>query len=212
MTVGISIFKAPETDEEAGSILASHMPQGKAWDKKNDPESNMNGLVKGFSADSMLVQQKIYEMAQEFDINITTDLLPDWETSVGIPDDCIYTIEDIEIRRERIIQRLRNIPIVTLSDLQEYINFLFPDDTIIIKTGAALASFEYEFEVGLLGDIDEKFVIIAEVQTETPVFGSEFEYEFEFEFTGGPNTSTLMCILRNVVPANVVIIINYIEV
>jgi hypothetical protein len=170
MTVDISIFKAPETDEEAGRILASHMPQGRAWDKKNDPESNMSGLVRGLAADFMQVQQKIYEMAQEFNVNLTTDLLPDWETSVGIPDDCVFTFNTLAERRQRVIERLRNVPVVTLEELQTYIQAFFESHTVTLSTGTS----------------DNKFVIIATIET-------------------GGNLTILNCLLRDVLPANVLL-------
>lgn len=186
MTVDTNIFNPPQTDEEAGRILAGHMPQGRAWDKKNDPESNLNGLVNGLAADFMQVQQKIYEMAQEFNISLTTDLLPDWETSVGIPDDCVFTFNTLAERRQRVTERLRNVPVVTLTELNIYIQAFFASHTVIIINAATSGSFEFTFEMSFSEGINSRFVIIATITT-------------------GGDTDLLTCLLRNVVPANVLI-------
>jgi len=212
MTTTIDIFRPPATEEDAGRILADHMPQGRAWDKKHFQGSNLNGLVRGLSSNFQSVQEKIFELVQEFDINNTVGFLDEWEKSVGIPDECIFQFTTISERQQRVIQRLRKTPIVTLAELQDYIDSFFPDDTITLSNGTALTSFEYDFEVDFLGDINDKFIIKADVETESNVFGSEFEYGFEFEFSGGPNTFLLECLLRNVIPANVAILINFVEV
>lgn len=188
MTVDINIFKPPETDEESGRNLASHMPQGRAWDKKNIADTNLNGLVRGLSANAMSVQQKIYEMAQEFDINQTSDLLEDWEESVGIPDDCVFVYSDIEDRRNRVIQRLRNVPVVTMAEIQAYIDAFFVGYTVTLQNASAATEFEYEFEFDFVGDMNNRFVIIADI-------------------SDGGDIGRLRCLLRDVLPANVVIYI-----
>lgn len=195
MTVDISIFKAPETDEEAGKILAGHMPQGRAWDKKNDPESSMNGLVKGLAADFMQVQQKIYEMAEEFNINLTTDLLPDWETSVGIPDDCVFTFNTLAERRQRVIERLRNVPVVTKQEMTDYLQAFFDNNTITISNIEASETFEFTFELSFTNGINDKFVLNINItQDVVPTYYSETSTwvnasYFQNDFTGNPSGS-----------------------
>lgn len=206
MVASLKIFEPPKTQTEAGQILADHMPQGRAFGKKCEDGSVMSGLIKGLASDFMIVQEQIFELASQFDIKFSIDLLPDWEESVGIPDDCIFQFTTLEQRRDRVIQRLRKVPIVTLDELQNFVNSFFPDDNIILKTGTEIFTFEYQFEFQFLGDVNEKFIIVAEI----PVSGSGFEYTFEYQFGGGPNTNLLRCLLRNVLPANVILLIQFI--
>lgn len=206
MTATLDIFKPPKNLDEAGIILAGHLPQGRAFGKKCESGSVMHGLIKGMASDFMIVQEEIFELASQFDIDLTVDLLPDWETSVGIPDDCIFQFTTLAKRRDRVIQRLRKIPLVTLAELQAFVDSFFPDDNITLKPGSEIFTFEYDFESDFLGNENEKFIIIAEI----PVTGDGFEYTFEFEFSGGPDTSLLKCLLRKILPANVLLITEFI--
>jgi len=206
MVASLKIFEPPKTQKEAGQILADHMPQGRAFGKKCEDGSVMSGLIKGLASDFMAVQEMIFELASEFDIKLTTELLPDWEESVGIPDDCIFQFTTLEQRRDRVIQRLRKVPIVTIEELQAFVDSFFPNENIILHPGSELFTFEYDLEFTFLGDINEKFIIVAEV----PVTGDGFEYTFEFEFSGGPDTYLLECLLRKVLPGNVMLITQFV--
>ena len=206
MVANLNIFKPPKDLDAAAVLLADHMPQGRAFGKKCEDGSVMSGLIKGIASDFMIVQEEIFELASQFDINLSVDLLPDWETSVGIPDDCIFQFTTLEKRRDRVVQRLRKVPLVTLDELQSFVDSFFPDDNIILKPGSEVFTFEYDFEFTFLGDVNEKFIIIAEI----PVTGDGFEYTLEFEFSGGPDTSMLECLLRKVLPANVLLITGFV--
>lgn len=206
MVANLNIFKPPPDLDAAGNLLAEHMPEGRAFGKKCEDGSVMSELIKGIASDFMIVQEEIFELASQFDINLSVDLLPDWETSVGIPDDCIFQFTTLEKRRDRVIQRLRKIPLVTLDELQLFVDSFFPSDNIILKPGSEAFTFEYDLEFTFLGDVNEKFIIIAEI----PITGDGFEYTFEFEFSGGPDTSLLACLLRKVLPANVLLITEFV--
>lgn len=207
----IDIFKPPQTLYESAQILSDHMPVGRAWDNKNNPDKNIYKLVKGLSSVTLSVLDQIYLLSNQFDINQSDDLIDDWEASVEIPDDCIFQFTDLEQRQNRVMQRLRKEPLRTLAELQEYINTFFPDQIINLSAGTGTSTFEYEFEYEFLGGINDKFIIVSDVVIEGSISESGFEYEFEYEFTGGTDTTLLECLLRKVIPANVAILINFVE-
>lgn len=197
-----NIFKAPN---DTSQQMADCLPSGRAWGLRNDPASNTRKLINCLSVVHNRAQQQIETLSDEFNIDETFDLLEDWEKSVGLPDQCIGLSQTIQDRRQDVIKRLKKMPIVTIADLQAYINALFPGLGVTLYPGYDYYSFEYEFEVPLLGGVSDKFIIVAEVQLSENIF----EYEFEMEFEGGVDTTRLECLLNKILPACVYLIIEY---
>jgi len=109
-----------QTVDEALSFLAEHLPTGRAFDKKYDNESNLNKFLKGAIVPGIREIQKLYRyFASEFNVYTTRDRMPEWERSVGIPDNCIPLGATLEERRAEVIARLSKVPLVTLDDLQK---------------------------------------------------------------------------------------------
>lgn len=201
MSVDKAIFKTP-TQEGTTNQLADHLPKGKAWEAKSVFDSNLRSLVSAAAKPFNTTQKNIEVLCNEFNINETDLLLTEWEESVGLPDDCLEgTITDLDERRTAVIQRLRRTPIVTLAELQTYVDGIFPDAGIILFTGVDYYLFELNFEANFLGDIDEKFIIVAEIPSQVP----KFEYDWEIDFTGATDQTKIRCVIERVIPANVLL-------
>ena len=108
----------PLTNDEQARLFGVCMPQGLAWDAKGDLDSNLYKLMKSLSTAINLLEAKTYEMVTQWDVRITTDLIAEWETAVGIPDECRGLAEDIATRRSDVLTKLRKIPIITIEDYQ----------------------------------------------------------------------------------------------
>ncbi len=202
MSVPRTILDAP-TLETTVKQLSEHMPQGKVWEAKVVPETNLQALMFGVAKPFNITQELIETLADELNINTTDFLIEEWETSVGLPSKCTGPISDLDDRRIAVIERFRKIPIVTLAEMQSFVNDKFPNAGIVLKLGRVVFTFEYDFEFTFLGDFNEKFIIVAEIPSQEPFF----ELEWEIEFTGGVDTTLLRCVLEEVIPANVVLII-----
>lgn len=202
-----NIFTAPDKNTTAQQ-LADSLPQGRAWANKNVSDSNMRKLINSVSVPFNLFEQLVQTMSEQFQIPLTYDLLEEWEKSVGIPDTCLWDADTLPKRRAMVITRLRKKPLVTLADIQEFVNALYPDVRIeILLPGSTNYTFEYDFEVPFSGTINERFVLVVNIYS-----GSElFEYDFEVPFRGGPDLSKFRCVLEKIVPAEVYIMINSLE-
>lgn len=207
--MGNNIFKAPDYDGTAQQ-MADTLPDGRAWGLKNELGSNIRALIQSLSVAHNLTQQQIELLDDEFRISGTFDLLEDWEESVGIPDECIALSSTIAERRQAVIDRLRRTPIVTLADMQSYVDALFPGLGVVLYPGYDYYTFEYTFEVPFLGDVSDKFILVAEVPLSAAT--AYFEFDFEITFEGGVNLERLRCLLEKIIPANVYLIIEEIEV
>lgn len=80
-----NIFTAP-TEDQTSQQMADSLPNGRVWAAKNIEDTNTRKLINSLSIAPNLVQQKIQELEFEFNIDDTTELLPEWEVSVGLPD------------------------------------------------------------------------------------------------------------------------------
>ena len=197
----MSIFTA---SKDTSQQMADSLPTGKIWDAKNVDDSNTRGLINSVSVVHNRIQQTIELLANEFDINNTTDLLEEWEISVGLPSDCATSVGSNEQRRQEIIERLRKTPLVTLapevpennkvSNMQAFVDAIIPDVTIVLYAGEDYTS----YPVGFSDSINKKFLIIAEV-----FIPESFEYTFEYQFLNGVDTVELECRMDKVIPANV---------
>lgn len=198
MSVTEAKFKQP-TIEGTVTQLADHMPSGDAWAAKSVEDSDLHSQVHGTAKPFNIVQGRIEDLAREFDINQTVELIDDWEESVDLPDDCLGPSSDIAERRAAVIERLAKTPIVTLAEQQAYIDRLFPDLDITLIPGFDFFSFEYSLEMFFLGNVDERFIIVALIPPQDPFF----EYDLELDFTGGVDQEDLLCVLNRITPANV---------
>lgn len=200
--MGNNIFKAPrDTSQQA----ADSLPVGRVWASKNIQGSVTRKLINSISVAHNLTQQQIELLDDEFRILQTFDLLEEWEESVGMPDKCLGESETLVQRRQAVIDRLRKKPLVTLDEIQDYVNSLFPDLDIELVPGTDYYTFEYGFELPFLGGVSERFILLVKV----PISGESFEYGFELPFIGGPDTTRLRCLLEKIVPSNVHVIIEF---
>jgi hypothetical protein len=185
-----------KAQDQTAQQLADCIPQGRVWNAKNILAKNVRKLIICLASAFNIVQQLIETMSIEFNIYTTNALLPEWETSVGLPNDCTLQLQDtIDGRREEVIERLKKTPIVTLADLQAYVDKYFTDDGIRL-----FASYDDYPPFGITGFDDQFYLIIGVPAT------NEFEYDFEMEFTGGFFDDKLFCMLNKIIPANVVLV------
>lgn len=203
MTISKEIFKAPDKFGTADQLM-DHIPQGDAWLASSIDGTVFRGLVVATAYPFNLFQVKLEDFICEYDIRSTTKFIDEWEKSVGLPDDCLGPADenDIQTRRNAVIERYRKIPIVTLAELQAYVDSIFGEGKITLFNGTQYFNFERTFQGTFLGDINEKFVIVVEMLAQGPFF----EHDLEGTFTGALDTSKIECVLRRVIPANVLII------
>lgn len=192
-----TLFDAPDV-EGTSRQLARHMPEGRAWGAKGVVGSNTNALIQACAAALNRVQQQISELATQYDIPLTTDLLVDWEKSVGIPDDCLDVALDLAERRQNVIDRLRRAPIVTKAEF-EALGTALLGDTVTVDAGADIEIFNMPFPV-VFGSAPARFKMFVNLPGRTG-----FPYAFPIPF-GAARSELLECVFRKLAPANVVVV------
>lgn len=82
--------------------LSELLPTGKAWEAVR-----CSKLLDAMATEFSRVEEKINIFLKlELDPRLSTELLPDWEVTLGIPDECTPEDRTIEERREQVVQKL----------------------------------------------------------------------------------------------------------
>lgn len=104
--------------DEMTRLFGVVAPQGLAWNNKGNPDSNLYKLLKSLSTAVNKLEEKLYELVVQWDVRVTTELILEWETAVGIPDECRKLAEEISVRRTDVLTKLRKIPIIDVEDYE----------------------------------------------------------------------------------------------
>ncbi len=202
--VPLSILDAPPLRTTLQQ-LSQHLPEGRAWANKLTVGSNTHALLISCAAAFNRVQAQIQELANEYNINSSTSalltgsgLLEEWETSVGLPDECINTLASLTERRENIIFRLRRVPIVTKEEFE--------------TLGTALAGVTVTVTPGTEVDVSPDSQSAFKLYVGFPTSNTGFPYDFAIGPPaglpfGGFQSDVVECIFNKIVPANVVVIL-----
>lgn len=191
-------FTAP-TLEQSTSQLASNLPDGRVWQAKNLPGTKVYALISACGAEFREIQKQIETLAREFDVRLTDQLLPDWEASTGLPEECIGAMASLEDRRNAVILRLRKIPFVTKAEFEQ-LAFELTGLSVTVIPGSEIEMFPLEFPARFaVGNSYFKLHVIF-----NDTIGG-FPYSFALPFLRGPN-QIVECVFRQIVSATVLLI------
>jgi len=194
------LFEDKTSTEQANS-LALFLPEGKAFDSKNESTSVLRKFLDGLSEELKRVYDGLSDLSEDYDINSTTELITNWESAVGIPDDCFLGVGTLEERRVHIILKLAKMSVQTGADFVELAVALgFLDAQVIPLQETALPPYSIPFiPTSVPGS---RFTIV--------VFGTDVVSDvppYDVPFTPAANNkSVLKCVFDTVKPANVNVI------
>lgn len=191
-------FSAP-TIEQAASQLASTIPDGRAWQAKNIPGTNMHALVSACAAEFREIQIQMETLAAEFNVRLTDQLLPDWEASTGLPEECLGTMQSLADRRNAVIIRLRKIPFVTKADYEQ-LAYDLTGLSVTVTPGAEIELFPLDFPIHFASG-NSYFKLY--VTFNDAISGFSYLFPFNFVSTGD---NIIRCVFEQIAPANVLII------
>jgi len=92
---------------EYRDCLASLLPSGPAWPREDG--SALMQLLAGFAAELERLDGRAAQLLAETDPAATTELLPDWERVVGLPDPCVTQAQTVAERRLALEGRLTSV-------------------------------------------------------------------------------------------------------
>lgn len=101
----MGIFKEHSEEEQAHSI-AGYLPNGRMWINKNVPGTNFRKLLIALGKECTRVEAKKNEILIECDISQASQLLPEWEKLLGIPDEAIPIAATLTQRRNNVLFKM----------------------------------------------------------------------------------------------------------
>ena len=193
----VSLFTRHTRDEHA-KVLADYLPGGEVFGAKADQETNLYKLLLGLAEQSRLIEENLVLTFEEFDITETTDLLDQWESALGIPDDCFPGTGDTETRRLHVNAKFLADLVVTDDDFVA-VAAAFGVAITVTNGVDALDDFPFTFPITFEDVRAARFTMIIEF---TVTEALRFPYTFPFAF-GEDVIETLKCFFRKLAPANV---------
>ena len=205
MSVKKTVFDPASTDDQA-LLLAKHLPTGRIWSNAFNPSSTFGKLIRGLGIEFYRFQVLVQKLFNEMDINLTDELLPDWEQSVGLPDSCFRTDLDDPTRRLQVREKFSKFGgVQTAADFVR-VAAVFGFN-VTITPGSEGALFPLLFPLTFGGTPKEAKHTIFVTILDDISSDSTFPLPFPLPFSTDAATF-IRCLFETLVPANVQIIIN----
>lgn len=197
----ISIF-SPEPSADQVMALANHLPVGRIWDRCIDQNSNIYKLLAGLSLEFFRLELLDKIFSDEIDILQTVSLIAEWEKSVGLPDACFSTKNElIEIRRQQVLQKFSNLGGVQSAEDFERVAAIFGYDIDIVP-GSAGSTFPLVLPYTLFSESGGKHTIVIKI-SEEELSGDYFPLTLPYTLGSLQPPFFLKCIFEKLAPANV---------
>jgi len=200
----VRLFDEMSVEDHANS-LAHFLPPGRAWDAKWVDGTNFRQLLIGFAGEFLRLHDTLNLASQESVLSQINLRLTDWESALGIPDDCFDITGTIADRVRNVIVKFA---MMNVSTEQDFIDLAaLYGYTITIKSGLEEITFPLTFPIPMYSSLqDARFTMVVEVNT--PAQGG-FPYTFPITFPA-QNTRLLECIFTKLVPATTAVQFKYI--
>ena len=194
----MKLFKT-KTLEDHQYNLAAYLPRGLAFTSAQDITTNFGKFINGLAGEICRTYKALNDLSEDYDILSTSELLPQWESSLGIPDNCFPATGTNAERRLHVLIKFAKMNVQTIAQMQALAVSLGFTDAIVRPYNESLLPYDVPFTpVASLGMPDSRYYIVitaANAVVATP--------PYDVPFTPTANNSTLLtCVFNIVRPAN----------
>jgi len=184
--------------EEHADALADYMPNGRLFEAKKIGDSNYRQLLRGIGGELFTAEGYLISLNQEYLPDQTVLFIEEWETALGIPDDCFSTAGSIDGRRKNILIKLASLGIQTATDF-EALGEIFGVDVIVHAGRDVGSTFPMVFPFIFFDrSSDSRFTIVVDFIVEA---ANRFPLTFPFTF-GSSEIAILECLFNKLKPSN----------
>lgn len=181
----MNLFKRRRLEDYARS-LARYLPNDRTFASKNVRDSNLRKILRGLAGEMFVINGVLIDYVDESFARTTELFLDRWERDLGIPDSCFTGDGTIDERRRDVIIKL------SLMNVQVEEDFILLAQAlgaqIRIEQGAQSGVFPVQLPHRFFPSAeDARFTMIVVASDDT-------------------NAELVECVLREVRPANVVLI------
>lgn len=201
LATGVPVAYRDYNDVGLG-VFVGHLPRGRHWDAYSVKGTTNYALSAGIGAMVGLWLDLIDYLRRESNPFTTTEWIEEWEKSVGLPDHCtVDRVLTIQQRRDLIVLRLQNEPIVTNEQIEDMIFRLT----------------NYRAKVMARSDPDNRFYdptmrfvldVFVDYDNGDDFDGNQ-DFDGTWQFSGGDYPTIVECVLNRLKPANVIAHVYY---
>lgn len=185
------------TVQRQADSLANYLPSGRVFAAKKIPGTVTRRLLEGLAGELDRGTDLIAEFKREVLPDLTTLFLDEWESAVGIPDDCFSGAGSDAERRRDVQVKLASLGLQTAEDFVMLAALLGLDVTV--EGGSVHGTFPMEFPIIFFpSEKAARFTIVVNFAGEE---GASFPYTFPIPFST-PELILLECLFRELKPAN----------
>lgn len=192
----MSLFNRRDIEQYADS-LADYLPGGLLFASKSVQDSNFRKLLRGMAGELFRSNGLLKTYNDEILPDKTVKFIDEWESALGIPDDCFKMTGTIDERRRDVLTKLASLGIQTKQDFVTLANEFGVD--VVVSSGSVHGIFPMQFPFIFFNTAKQaRFTIIV---TFNVAAASRFPYVFPFIF-GGSQIPILECLFSKLKPAN----------
>lgn len=178
--------------EQQTDSLANYLPPGRAFSAKNVLGSVARLLLEGLAGELVRAAGLVDEFRRETIPDETTLFLSEWESAVGIPDDCFTGQGTVDERRRDVLVKLASVGVQTARDFVA-LAALF-GISAKVRGGSLMP--------GLFGSLEEaRHSILVDLAGNTEVFTFTFPITF-----GSDSIVFIKCLFDVLKPAHTQIV------
>ena len=180
------------TLEEQTDTIARYLPSGDAFDAVYVDDAKSRDLLRGLAEELIRMDEALRLFRDHIVPDTTEHFIPEWESAVGIPDDCFPgTGTDAERRRD-VVVKLASSGVQTSSDFVA-LAAIFGVVLTVIPGKVA----ELEPTISFPDDKTARNTIVVNFGLDP---GTGFPYTFPFTF-GSPEVGIIQCLFTKLKPA-----------
>lgn len=203
------LFNIYSQEEHTNSYVA-YLPGGELFEAKNEESSVLRRLFAGLAYEIKRADDTMNDLTVDYDIYCTESLIDEWESALGIPDECFPGTGTLEQRRQHVLIKLASLGVSTAKgfvDLAAMFGY-----KALIPSAATYGVFPLHFPAAFYQyPQDARFTMLVILDVENPPETFPFETsKYPIPFFG--DTSNIIeCLFKKLAPANVDVQFRYIQ-
>ena len=192
----MGLFQRRDLEQYADS-LSAYMPGGLLFASRSIKDSNFRKLLRGMAGELFRANGLLRDYNSEIIPDQTIKFIDEWESALGIPDDCFKGTGDIDERRRDVLIKLASLGVQTEADFLGLAETFGID--IQIRTGSENGLFPMTFPIVFFNTPKvARFTMIVTFDVDA---ANVFPLTFPFVF-GDDTIAIVECLFRKLKPAN----------
>lgn len=193
------------TAEQYRLQLRGLLPSGPAWDPELVPEIDL--VLQGVAVEFARLEGRAVDLLNEMDPAGVSELVPDWEAVMGLPDACLGPNPAFEDRRLAVRRRLVEVGSQSRAYFLDIaVSQGYPNPTITEHRAPRMG--RSRFGAAHFGTWNAQFMWTLNTGSRHRL-GRRFGVSYWGERFGANPGNALECLIRRAAPAHTVVHINY---